>query len=284
MSQKVIQISKNIQLGNQNPFVLFGGINVLEDLDSTIRACEKIQLICSKLGIPLVFKASFDKANRSSSASYRGVSLDKGIEIFTEIKKKFGVPIITDVHELEQVTPLSQVVDILQIPAFLARQTDLVMKVAGAGLPVNIKKPQYMSPSQVKHVLKKCREANNENLIICERGSVFGYDNLIVDMLGFGVMKSVTDNSPIIFDVTHSLQCREPMGEASSGRRGQVLELAKAGMATKLAGLFLECHENPELAKCDGPSALPLHNLESFLVQIKSIDDLVKKMPDIYIN
>lgn len=284
MSQKNIQIANDISLSNNSPFVLFGGINVLEDLDSTVKACVAIQSVCSKLSIPLVFKASFDKANRSSSASYRGVGLSQGLEIFSEIKRLFGVPIITDVHELDQVDSLCEVVDVLQIPAFLARQTDLVIKVAGAGLPVNIKKPQFMSPSQIKHVVNKCREAGNEKVIVCERGANFGYDNLVVDMLGFGVIKSVTNNAPIIFDVTHSLQCRDPMGEASSGRRSQVLELARAGMATKLAGLFLECHENPDKARCDGPSALPLDLLEPFLIQIKTIDDIVKPLPDLRIN
>lgn len=284
MSQKYIQIANDISLSNDAPFVLFGGINVLEDLDSTAKACEEIQRVCSKLGIPLVFKASFDKANRSSSASYRGVGLQQGLEIFSEIKRSYGVPIITDVHELDQVEPLSDVVDVLQIPAFLARQTDLVMKIAGAGLPVNIKKPQFMSPSQIKHVVNKCGEAGNEHVIICERGASFGYDNLVVDMLGFGVMKNVTNDAPIIFDVTHSLQCRDPMGEASSGRRSQVVELARAGMATKLAGLFLECHENPDMARCDGPSALPLDSLEPFLAQVKAIDDIVKTLPDLCIN
>lgn len=284
MGQTIIKLPNDISLSNDAPFVLFGGINVLEDLDSTAKACEAIQRVCLKLDIPLVFKASFDKANRSSSASYRGVGLKQGLEIFSEIKRSYGVPIITDVHELGQVDPLSEVVDVLQIPAFLARQTDLVIKVAGAGLPVNIKKPQFMSPSQIKHVVSKCGEAGNENVIVCERGANFGYDNLVVDMLGFGVMKSVTNDAPIIFDVTHSLQCRDPMGEASSGRRSQVLELARAGMATKLAGLFLECHENPDMARCDGPSALPLDSLEPFLVQVKAIDDIVKSLPDLHIS
>lgn len=284
MTQTNIQLAGDIALSNDSPFVLFGGINVLEDIDSTARACEKIQSVCAKLDIPFVFKASFDKANRSSSASYRGVGLAQGIEIFKEIKRAFGVPIITDVHELDQVEPLAEVVDVLQIPAFLARQTDLVMKIAGAGLPVNIKKPQFMSPAQIKHVVSKCGEAGNERVIVCERGANFGYDNLVVDMLGFGVMKGVTHNAPIIFDVTHSLQCRDPLGEASSGRRSQVLELARAGMATKLAGLFLECHENPDMARCDGPSALPLDSLEPFLLQVKAIDDTVKSLPELLID
>lgn len=284
MSNKLVKIGNYTELSNDLPFVLFGGINVLEDLESTLKACEAIKSACNNLGIPLVFKASFDKANRSSSASYRGVGLARGLEIFRSIKADFDVPVITDVHEIEQVEPLAKVVDVLQIPAFLARQTDLVMEVAGAGLPVNVKKPQFMSPSQIKHIVSKCGEAGNQDVIICERGSSFGYDNLVVDMLGFGVMKGVTSNAPIIFDVTHSLQCRDPLGDASSGRREQIVDLARAGMAVKLAGLFLECHPDPNTAKCDGPSALPLHRVEDFLHQIKAVDELVKSLPELKID
>ncbi|MCB1755462.1 MAG: 3-deoxy-8-phosphooctulonate synthase, partial [Gammaproteobacteria bacterium] len=170
------------------------------------------------------------------------------------------------------------------IPAFLARQTDFVVEVARAGKPVNIKKPQFMSPTQIKHVVNKCREAGNDNVMLCERGTCFGYDNLVVDMLGFRQMKEVSNNAPIIFDVTHSLQNRDPLGDASGGRRGQVLELARAGMAVGLAGLFLEAHEDPDRARCDGPSALPLDKLEPFLVQVKAVDDLVKSFEPLEIR
>lgn len=284
MSQKVVSITNEIKVSNELPFVLFCGLNVLEDIDSTLKTCERIKDACLKLDIPLVFKASFDKANRSSSMSFRGVGLEKGLEIFGQVKKYYGVPIITDVHEFYQVDALASVVDVLQLPAFLARQTDLVMKIASAGLPVNVKKPQFMSPSQIKHVVSKCIEAGNDQVILCERGANFGYDNLVVDMLGFGVMKQVTDNAPIIFDATHSLQCRDPLGDASSGRREQIVDLARAGLATKLAGLFLECHENPDKALCDGPSALPLSLIEDFLFQVKSIDDVVKSLPELRID
>lgn len=273
----------DINIDNQLPFTLFGGLNVLEDLDLTLNVAEIFVNTTNELKIPFVFKASFDKANRSSINSYRGVGLDQGLEIFSAVKNEFGVPIITDVHEIEQVTPVAEVVDVLQIPAFLARQTDLVVEIAKAGRPINIKKPQFMSPGQMKNIVDKCIKAGNSDVILCERGSNFGYDNLVVDMLGFQVMKETTNNAPIIFDVTHSLQCRDSMGEASGGRRNQLVELARAGMATGLAGLFLEAHPNPNKARCDGPSALPLHQLKPFLKQVKAIDDTVKSLPKLEI-
>ena len=266
----------NITLNNQAPFVLFGGINVLEDLDSTLHAAEHYIQVTQKLGIPFIFKASFDKANRSSIHSYRGVGLYEGLRIFAKVKQELGCPIITDVHEPHQCTPVAEVCDILQLPAFLARQTDLVTAMAKTGRVINVKKPQFLSPSQMKNIVEKFHEAGNDHIILCERGAQFGYDNLVVDMLGFGVMKKTCGNLPIIFDVTHSLQQRESGAAASGGRRAQVLDLALAGMATGLAGLFLESHENPDKARCDGPSALPLAQLENFLVRVKAVDDLVK--------
>ena len=266
-------------LANNAPFTLFGGLNVLENLDSTLFACEKYVEITTKLGIPYVFKASFDKANRSSIHSYRGVGLEKGVKIFAAVKKEFDVPVITDVHEPWQAEPVAEVCDVLQLPAFLARQTDLVVALAKTGRVINIKKPQFLSPHQMKNIVDKFKEAGNDQLILCERGSNFGYDNLVVDMLGFGVMKKITGDLPIIFDVTHALQQRESGAAASGGRRNQVLDLALAGMATRLAGLFLEAHPDPDKARCDGPSALPLAMLEAFLAQVKAVDDVVKAMP-----
>lgn len=189
---------QNLQVGNQLPFVLFGGINVLEDLDSTLRAAEHYVNVTQKLGIPYVFKASFDKANRSSVHSYRGVGLETGLEIFAKVKQVFGCPIITDVHEPYQCAPVAEVVDVLQLPAFLARQTDLVRAMAATGAVINVKKPQFLSPSQMKNIVEKFQEAGNEQVILCERGAQFGYDNLVVDMLGFGVMKKTCQNIPII--------------------------------------------------------------------------------------
>ena len=272
----VVHVSEAVKVGNGLPFVLFGGLNVLEDLDSTLFAASHYAQVTGRLGIPLVFKASYDKANRSSIRSYRGVGMEEGLRIFEEVKARFGVPVITDVHEPAQAAPVAEVVDVLQIPAFLARQTDLVAAIARTGRTVNIKKPQFLSPTQMKNIVDKIREAGNERIILCERGSQFGHDNLVVDMLGFREMIEASGGSPAIFDVTHSLQRREAGAAASGGRRRQVAELARAGMAVGLAGLFLEAHPDPDHARCDGPSALPLAALEPFLAQIKAIDDLVK--------
>lgn len=279
-----VMIADRIQLSNDMPFVLFGGINVLESLDLALTACAEYVRVTEKLGIPYVFKASFDKANRSSIHSYRGPGLDEGLKIFEQIKREFGVPVITDVHEPQQAKPVAEVADVLQLPAFLARQTDLVVALAKTGKVINIKKPQFLSPAQVKHIVHKFTEAGNNNLLLCDRGTCFGYDNLVVDMLGFRVMKEVSNNLPIIFDVTHALQQRDHGDEASGGRRSQVVELARAGMAVGLSGLFLESHPDPSIAKCDGPSALPLNMLESFLIQIQAIDAVVKSMQELNID
>jgi 2-dehydro-3-deoxyphosphooctonate aldolase (KDO 8-P synthase) len=272
----VITIAPKISVANEKPFVLFGGINVLESKDLALRSAAEYVRVTGKLGIPYVFKGSFDKANRSSIHSYRGPGLDEGLKILAAVKAEFGVPVLTDVHEPAQAAPVAEVVDVLQLPAFLARQTDLVVALAKTGRVINIKKPQFLSPSQMQNIVEKFREAGNEKIILCDRGTCFGYDNLVVDMLGFAVMKKTTGNLPVIFDVTHALQQRESGAAASGGRRAQVAELARAGMAVGLAGLFLEAHPDPDKAKCDGPSALPLHQLEPFLTQLKALDDLVK--------
>lgn len=272
----MIKVTPTIACANNAPFVLFGGVNVLESRDLALIACAEFVRVTEKLGIPYVFKASFDKANRSSIHSYRGPGLEEGLRIFQDVKAEFGVPVITDVHEIFQAAPVAEVADVLQLPAFLARQTDLVVALAATGKPINIKKPQFLSPSQVQNIVHKFREAGNDQLILCDRGTCLGYDNLVVDMLGFGVMKRTCQDLPIIFDVTHALQQRDPSGAASGGRRDQVVELARAGMGAGLAGLFLEAHPSPDQAKCDGPSALPLFQLEAFLSQIKALDDLVK--------
>ncbi|MHA2937829.1 3-deoxy-8-phosphooctulonate synthase [Vibrio sp. RC27] len=283
MEQKIVSVD-GIPVANDKPFTLFAGMNVLESRDLAMRICEYYVEVTTKLGIPYVFKASFDKANRSSVHSYRGPGLDEGMRIFEELKKEFGVKIITDVHTEAQAQPVSEVVDVIQLPAFLARQTDLVEAMAKTGAVINVKKPQFMSPDQVGNIIEKFAECGNENIILCERGTCHGYDNLVVDMLGFGVMKKSSQGSPIIFDVTHSLQMRDPSGAASGGRREQTVELAKAGLATGIAGLFIEAHPDPDNAKCDGPSALPLDKLEPFLVQMKSLDDLIKSFKPIDIQ
>ncbi|KUM03696.1 2-dehydro-3-deoxyphosphooctonate aldolase [Chromobacterium sp. F49] len=279
-----VPIQSNIHVSNQGAFTLFGGVNVLESRDLALRSAEEYVRVTSKLGIPYVFKGSFDKANRSSIHSYRGPGLEEGMKILQAVKDAFGVPVITDVHEPWQAAAAAEVADVLQLPAFLARQTDLVVALAKTGRVINIKKPQFMSPPQIQNVVEKFVEAGNEQLILCDRGTCLGYDNLVVDMLGFGVMKKVTGNRPVIFDVTHALQQREAGAAASGGRRAQVAELARAGMAVGLAGLFLEAHPDPAQAKCDGPSALPLHLLEPFLADLKALDDLIKSFSPLQVD
>jgi len=272
-----------LEVANHRPFTLFGGMNVLESKDLALKIAEHYVKVTQKLGIPYVFKASYDKANRSSINSYRGPGIEEGLKIFEAIKAEFGVPLITDVHEPHQAAAVAEVVDVLQLPAFLARQTDLVVALAKTKAVINVKKPQFLSPGQMKNIVEKFAEAGNEKLILCERGACMGYDNLVVDMLGFRTMKEVSNGLPVIFDVTHALQCRDPLGAASGGRRHQTAELARAGMAVGLAGLFLEAHPNPAEAKCDGPSALPLNKLESFLGQMKAVDNLIKVLPPLEI-
>ena len=268
---------------NDQSMVLIGGVNVLESAELAMESAAEFVRVCDKLQIPYVFKASFDKANRSSIDSFRGPGLDEGLKILAEVKSAHNVPVLTDVHTPEQAAPVAEVCDILQLPAFLARQTDLVAAMARTGAAINIKKPQFLSPEQMANVVAKFRECGNDQLMVCERGSNFGYDNLVVDMLGFDVMREATSGCPLIFDVTHSLQRRDPGDAASGGRRSQVLKLAKAGAAMGIAGLFLEAHPNPDQALCDGPSALPLQQLEGFLEQVKAVDVLVKSQPDLAI-
>ncbi|CDZ94170.1 3-deoxy-8-phosphooctulonate synthase [Pseudomonas saudiphocaensis] len=278
MSQKIIRVG-NIEIGNDKPFVLFGGMNVLESRDLALQICETYVKVTEKLGIPYVFKASFDKANRSSINSFRGPGLEEGMRIFEDVKQAFGVPVITDVHEPYQAQPVADVCDIIQLPAFLSRQTDLVVAMAQTGAAINIKKAQFLAPQEMKHILTKCEEAGNDRLILCERGSSFGYNNLVVDMLGFGIMKQM--NYPVFFDVTHALQMPGGRADSAGGRRAQVTELARAGLSQGLAGLFLEAHPDPDNAKCDGPCALRLDKLEPFLTQLKQLDDLIKNFSPI---
>lgn len=281
MNAKIVSIG-DLHIANKLPFALFGGMNVLESRDLALQVAEHYVKVCSKLNIPYVFKASFDKANRSSITSFRGPGLDAGLKIFEEIKKTFRIPVITDVHEPAQAQPVAEVCDIIQLPAFLSRQTDLVVAMAKTKAAINIKKAQFLAPQEMKHILRKCEEAGNDRLILCERGSSFGYNNLVVDMLGFGIMKQF--EYPIFFDVTHALQMPGGRADSAGGRRQQVVELGRAGMSQGLAGLFLEAHPDPDSAKCDGPCALPLDKLEPFLVQMKAIDDLVKSFPALEIK
>lgn len=264
---------KGIEVANDQPFVLFGGMNVLESRDLAMKIAEHYVEVTQKLGIPYVFKASFDKANRSSVNSYRGPGLDEGLKIFEEIKSTFNVPIITDVHESYQAQPVSEVVDVIQLPAFLARQTDLVVAMAKTGAVINVKKPQFLAAHEMKHIITKFSEAGNENIILCERGSCYGYNNLVVDMLAMDEMKNY---APVIFDATHALQKPGGRSDSADGRRAQAAQLARSGMAIGIAGLFIEAHPDPSAAKCDGPCALALDKLEPYLAQMKALDDLVK--------
>ncbi len=262
-----------IDVANDKPFALFGGMNVLESRDLAMKIAEHYVEVTQKLGIPYVFKASFDKANRSSVSSYRGPGLDEGLKIFEEIKSTFNVPIITDVHEPYQAQPVADVVDIIQLPAFLARQTDLVVAMAKTNAIINVKKPQFLAAHEMRHIINKFAEAGNEKILLCERGSCYGYNNLVVDMLAMDEMKS---HAPVIFDATHALQQPGGRSDSADGRRAQAAQLARSGMAIGIAGLFIEAHPDPDQAKCDGPCALPLNKLEPYLQQMKAIDDLVK--------
>jgi 2-dehydro-3-deoxyphosphooctonate aldolase (KDO 8-P synthase) len=264
---------KNIEIANDKPFVLFGGMNVLESRDLAMKIAEHYVEVTQKLGIPYVFKASFDKANRSSVNSYRGPGLEAGLKIFEEIKSTFNVPIITDVHESYQAQPVSEVVDVIQLPAFLARQTDLVVAMAKTEAVINVKKPQFLAAHEMKHIITKFDEAGNKDIILCERGSCYGYNNLVVDMLAMDEMKSY---APVIFDATHALQKPGGRADSADGRRKQAAQLARSGMAIGIAGLFIESHPDPSQAKCDGPCALPLDKLAPYLTQMKALDDLVK--------
>ncbi len=281
MMQQTIKVGQ-IAVSNERPFVLFGGMNVLESCELALEVASAYVEVTQKLGIPYVFKASFDKANRSSINSFRGPGLEQGLEILAEIKETRAVPILTDVHEPCQAGPVAEVADILQLPAFLCRQTELVVALAETGKPVNVKKAQFLAAKEMEHIIRKFDEAGNDQLILCERGTSFGYNNLVVDTLNFGIMKGT--GHPVIFDVTHALQLPGGQSASAGGRRQAVGDLMRAGMSQGIAGLFLEAHPNPAEAKCDGPCALPLDKLEPFLVQAKAMDDLAKSLGEIEVD
>ena len=279
--QKEIQVGA-LKVSNALPFTLFGGMNVLESRELALEIAAAYKEITKKLGIPYIFKASFDKANRSSISSFRGPGLEKGCEILAEIKETYDVPVISDIHEPFQAKPAAEVIDILQLPAFLCRQTDLVVALAETGRPINVKKAQFLAAHEMGHIINKFKEAGNEKILLCERGSSFGYNNLVVDPLNFGIMKRT--GCPVVFDVTHSLQIPGGRSDSAGGRRQAVFELMLAGMSQGIGGLFLESHPKPSEAKCDGPCALPLDKLETFLSQAKAIDDLVKSLDAVEIE
>ena len=264
----------DIQISNDKPFVLIAGLNVLEEEKVILEVISKCKQDAEKFEIPYIFKASYDKANRSSHSSYRGPGVKKGLAILSELKKDFNVPVISDIHTPEEAELAAEVLDIIQIPAFLSRQTDLIEAACMTSRPLNIKKGQFLAPSDMINILNKCSHFKNEQVIICERGTSFGYNNLVVDMLGMVELKET--KSPIIFDVTHSLQRPGGLGDKADGRGSSVFELARAGISLGLAGLFLETHPDPPNALCDGPCALRLDELENFLSEIKPLDNLVK--------
>ncbi|MEX0962515.1 MAG: 3-deoxy-8-phosphooctulonate synthase [Pseudohongiellaceae bacterium] len=276
MTAKQIKLG-TITIANDQPFVLFAGMNVLESRDLAMTVAEQFHSVTRDLNIPYVFKASFDKANRSSVDSFRGPGLDEGLKILAEIKQQFSVPVITDIHEVSQVQPASEVADILQLPAFLSRQTDLIVAMAKSGAVINIKKAQFLAPQEMSHILRKFEIAGNDRLILCERGSSFGYNNLVVDMLGFSVMKQF--DYPLMFDATHALQMPGGLANAAGGRRADVTTLSRAGLSQGIAGLFIEAHPDPDKALCDGPCALRLDSIRPFLQQMHDLDALIKSMP-----
>lgn len=273
MTIRSVTLGEAITFANDAPLVVIGGMNVIEDRDTLLAVARRFCEVTARLGMPFVFKASFDKANRSSMHSFRGPGLERGLELLAEVKAALGAPIITDVHEPWQAAQVAEVADIVQLPAFLARQTDLVVALARTGRAINVKKPQFLAPHEMRHIIAKCAEAGNQQVLLCERGTNFGYNNLIVDMLGIDAMKAL---APVVFDVTHALQKPGGRADSADGRGTQAAALGRAGVAVGIAGLFVETHPDPATAKCDGPSALPLAELEPFLRQMQAVDRAVK--------
>ena len=273
---------RSFKIDNSAPMTLMGGMNVLESRDLAMMVAERFKEVSQKLNISYIFKGSFDKANRSSINSFRGPGIEEGLKILQEVSTTYEVPVITDIHEPDQAKAVSEVCEVIQIPAFLARQTDLVSSAAKTDSIIQFKKPQFLSAPEMSNIIEKCSAAGNDKIILCERGNSFGYNNLVVDTLNFQILKELA--KPVIFDVTHSLQLPGGLGSATGGRREYVLSLAKAGISQSIAGLFLEAHPNPDEAKCDGPCALPLSVLEEFLKQIAELDEFVKNQDDIEIK
>jgi len=273
---------RDFKIDNTEPMVLMGGMNVLESRDLAMKIAETFKEITQSKHINYIFKGSFDKANRSSISSFRGPGMDEGLKILQEVSTTFDIPVITDIHEPQQAEAVSEICEVIQIPAFLARQTDLVNAAAKTKSIIQFKKPQFLSAPEMSNIVEKCSSAGNENITLCERGNSFGYNNLVVDTLNFQILKGLL--KPVIFDVTHSLQLPGGLGSATGGRREYLLSLAKAGMSQSIAGLFLEAHPDPDQAKCDGPCALPLSALDEFLTQIKDLDDFVKDQNDLEIS
>jgi 2-dehydro-3-deoxyphosphooctonate aldolase (KDO 8-P synthase) len=272
---KEISIS-HFKIGAGRPLVLIAGPCVIESESATLRHAERLMTICNGLSMPLIFKASYDKANRTSIGAFRGPGIKDGLKILAKVKESLGLPILSDIHSIEQIAPAAEVLDILQIPAFLCRQTDLLVAAARSGRVINVKKGQFLAPWDMKNVAGKLAASGNENIILTERGASFGYNNLVVDMRSFPVMRST--GYPVVFDATHSVQLPGGQGDSSGGQREFVEYLSRAAVATGIDGIFMEVHEDPDKALCDGPNSIPLSELPALLKRLRAIDALVKQV------
>ncbi len=268
-------IINTITIGNSHPLVIIAGPCVIENEDTTFHAARKLKQVCGDAGLPLIFKSSFDKANRTSLNSYRGPGIERGLKILSDVRDRFDIPVLADIHSVNEVKPASEVLDVLQIPAFLCRQTDLVLAASNTGKPVNIKKGQFLAPWDVKNIIDKFVSTGNTNLFITERGTSFGYSNLVVDFRGFPIMRSF--GYPVVFDVTHSLQLPGGKGDRSGGQREFAETLARAAVAAGVDGLFLEVHPEPARALCDGPNMIPLDDISWLLHVVKGIHGIISE-------
>jgi 2-dehydro-3-deoxyphosphooctonate aldolase (KDO 8-P synthase) len=264
-----------IEVGLHRPFFLIAGTCVIEDEKTTLDTAEALRALTQRLDIPFIFKASFDKANRSSMNSYRGLGLDRGLRTLEKVKEELGVPVLTDVHDDTPLAEVADIVDVLQTPAFLCRQTNFIQNVAHQGLPVNIKKGQYLAPWDMAHVVNKARATGNTQILVCERGVSFGYNNLVADMRSLVILRDT--GCPVVFDSTHSVQQPGGLGKRSGGERRMIPVLARAAIAVGVAGLFMETHPNPDEALSDGPNSWPLHRMEELLSPLKRLDMTIKQ-------
>jgi 2-dehydro-3-deoxyphosphooctonate aldolase (KDO 8-P synthase) len=266
----------SIKIGAGRPLVLIAGPCVIESEEATLRHAERLLTICNGLSMPLIFKASYDKANRTSIGAFRGPGLKEGLRILSKVKSSLGLPVLSDIHSIEQIAPAAEVLDVLQIPAFLCRQTDLLVAAARSGRVINVKKGQFLAPWDMKNVAGKLAASGNENIILTERGVSFGYNNLVVDMRSFPVMRA--SGYPVVFDATHSVQLPGGQGESSGGQREFVEYLSRAAVATGIDGIFMEVHEDPDKALCDGPNSIPLSELALLLKKLRAIDAVVQQV------
>ena len=271
----IVEISERYQVGSGHPLLLIAGPCVLESEEVVRKTVSGLKQITARLDIPFIFKASFDKANRTSISSFRGPGIKKGLKILGQIREEFQVPVISDIHEPSQASLAAEVLDIIQIPAFLCRQTDLLTAVAKTGKPLSIKKGQFLAPWDMEHAVMKVRESGNRNILLTERGAMFGYNNLVVDMRSLPIMRSL--GCPVIYDATHSVQLPGGAGGSSGGQREFIPPLSRAAVAAGIDGLFMEVHPDPDKALCDGPNSMPLDQVESLLVMLKKIHQIVNE-------